>query len=99
MTTLDLPTYYTYDPSMPPNIDPEWIEPADGRAPVQQTHTWQEVADDFAQRMNMTPSGIYGEIVTLLDCYTDGGDPHLDTDPDEEEACWTIHQIWLKRNS
>lgn len=99
MNTPDLPTYDTYDPSTPPNIDPEWIEPSDGRAPVQQTHTWQEVADDFADRMKMTPSSLYGEIVNLLGRYQDGGGPHLDTDPDEEEACWTIHQIWLKRNN
>lgn len=98
MPTRNRPSYEDYDPSNFPDITPDWYEPAEDRSWVQPTRSWLEVAEDFAPKLDMTQAELLCVLEHTLEPYRDGGGPSFHTNPDEEEACWAVHQVWLARN-
>lgn len=89
--------YEDYDPSFPPKIAPEWEPLGEDRSGVERTHSWDEVADDFAAFFDISKSELLGLIQDELDEVGAANVATVEDMPTDTEACEFIHHLWTTR--
>lgn len=89
--------YYNYDPSQPPDIEANWDHDFHGedRSGEAEFHSWDEVAEDFAERFDMPAEYLRAIIQVEIDDRSYTADP-LPELPTDSQACDTMHQIRKK---
>lgn len=91
--------YYDYDPSQPPDIEPNWDLDFHGedRVAEEEFHTWDEVAADFAERFGIPEEYLRALIQVEIDDHRHTDEPLAEL-PTDTQACEAIHEIWKKLN-
>ena len=86
------PDYENYHPQDPPDISPQYDELGEDRVSVERTHTWREVAEDFAPYFDLQPAKLLKHI------HTNRHEYDLPEDyPTDSDACFLMHQLWKNR--
>lgn len=89
-------SYEDYDPAFPPRIDPVWEELGEDRSSVERTHSWDEVANDFAQYFEVDASALLRRIQEELETVGEENVVTVEGEPTDTEACEFMHRLFTE---
>lgn len=89
-------SYEDYDPSSPPIIEPVREELGEDRSSVERTHSWDEVASDFAQYFGVDARTLLRRIQNELEMVGEENVVTVIGEPTDTEACEFMHRLFNK---